>query len=64
LAINSADDERNPPELGLLDRDIKRVTNGRALLIPGIDQTNGHGTTYRRPDRCKLQSTCDAWTHA
>jgi homoserine O-acetyltransferase len=45
LAINSADDERNPPELGLLDRDIKRVKNGRVLLIPASDQTAGHGTT-------------------
>ena len=45
LAINSADDERNPPELGLLDREIKRVKNGRVYLIPGSDQTVGHGTT-------------------
>jgi homoserine O-acetyltransferase len=45
LAINSADDERNPPELGLLDREIKRVKGGRVLLIPGSDQTAGHGTT-------------------
>jgi len=45
LAINSADDERNPPELGLLDREIKRVRNGRVLLIPGSDKTFGHGTT-------------------
>src|SRR5262245_20457416 len=42
LAINSADDERNPPELGLLDREIKRVKNGRVLLIPASDQTAGH----------------------
>ena len=47
LAINSADDERNPPELGLLDREIKRVKNGRVLLIPGSDETSGHGTTGR-----------------
>jgi homoserine O-acetyltransferase len=47
LAINSADDERNPPELGLPDREIKRVKNGRVLLIPGSDQTAGHGTTAR-----------------
>ena len=47
LAINSADDERNPPELGLLDREITRVKNGRVLLIPGSDQTAGHGTTAR-----------------
>ena len=45
LAINAADDERNPPELGLLDREIKRVKNGRALLIPASDNTAGHGTT-------------------
>jgi homoserine O-acetyltransferase/O-succinyltransferase len=45
MAINSADDERNPPELGLLDKEIKRVKSGTALLIPGSDQTAGHGTT-------------------
>ena len=45
LAINAADDERNPPELGILDREIKRVKNGRALLIPASDATAGHGTT-------------------
>ena len=47
LAINSADDERNPPELGVLDREIKRVKNGHLLLIPASDQTAGHGTTGR-----------------
>jgi homoserine O-acetyltransferase len=45
LVINSADDERNPPELGLLDKEIRRVKNGRVLLIPASDQTLGHGTT-------------------
>src|SRR5438128_613214 len=45
LAINSADDERNPPELGVLDREITRVKHGRVLLIPASDQTVGHGTT-------------------
>lgn len=45
LAINSADDERNPPELGILDREIKRVKNGRVFLIPASEQTAGHGTT-------------------
>jgi homoserine O-acetyltransferase len=45
LAINSADDERNPPELGVMDREIRRVRNGRVLLIPASDQTAGHGTT-------------------
>lgn len=47
LAINSADDERNPPELGVLDREIRRVRNGRVLLIPGSPDTAGHGTTGR-----------------
>jgi homoserine O-acetyltransferase len=45
LAINSADDERNPPELGVLDREIKRVKHGRVLLIPASAETAGHGTT-------------------
>ena len=45
LAINAADDERNPPETGILDREIKRVKNGRVLLIPASEQTAGHGTT-------------------
>ena len=45
LAINSADDERNPPELGVLDREIRRVKNGRVLLVPGSENTAGHGTT-------------------
>ena len=45
LAINSADDERNPPENGVLDREIRRVKNGRVLLIPASEKTAGHGTT-------------------
>lgn len=45
LAINAADDERNPPETGVLDREIKRVKNGRVLLIPASPETAGHGTT-------------------
>lgn len=44
LAINFADDLINPPELGILEREIKRVPNGRALLIPASDQTQGHST--------------------
>jgi homoserine O-acetyltransferase len=44
LAINSADDLVNPPELGILEREIRRVKNGRALVIPFSDKTAGHGT--------------------
>jgi homoserine O-acetyltransferase len=47
LAINSADDERNPPELGVMEREIRRIKSGRYLLIPASDQTAGHGTTAR-----------------
>jgi homoserine O-acetyltransferase len=45
LAINAADDERNPPELGIMDREIKRVKNGRFYLVPASPETRGHGTT-------------------
>jgi homoserine O-acetyltransferase len=45
VAINSADDERNPPELGILEREIKRVKNGRYVLIPAGEETRGHATT-------------------
>ncbi|MGA2245535.1 MAG: alpha/beta fold hydrolase [Verrucomicrobiota bacterium] len=44
LAVNSADDLINPPELGVLERAIKRVKNGRAVVIPYSDQTVGHGS--------------------
>lgn len=44
LAINFADDLINPPELGILEREIKRVSRGRAVLIPRSDETVGHGT--------------------
>jgi homoserine O-acetyltransferase/O-succinyltransferase len=45
LAINAADDERNPPETGLIEGALKRVRNGRLYLIPASDETRGHGTT-------------------
>jgi homoserine O-acetyltransferase/O-succinyltransferase len=45
LAINSADDERNPPSLGVMERELKRIRNARLYLIPASDQTAGHGTT-------------------
>jgi hypothetical protein len=47
LAVNSADDERNPPELGILNREIERVPNGSMKIIPATDQTAGHGTTFQ-----------------
>jgi homoserine O-acetyltransferase len=44
LAINSADDQVNPPELGLLERLVTRVPQGRAIVIPISEATRGHGT--------------------
>jgi homoserine O-acetyltransferase len=44
LAINSADDIINPPELQILEREIKRVARGRAIVLPLSDKTAGHGT--------------------
>jgi homoserine O-acetyltransferase len=44
LAINSADDLINPPELAILEREIKRVPKGRAIVIPLSDKTRGHGS--------------------
>ena len=44
LAVNSADDLINPPELGILEREIKRVPHGRAVVIPLSDRTAGHQT--------------------
>jgi homoserine O-acetyltransferase/O-succinyltransferase len=44
VAINSADDLVNPPELGLMERLMPRVKRGKYILIPTSDRTRGHGT--------------------
>ncbi|MEZ4865918.1 MAG: alpha/beta fold hydrolase [Caldilineaceae bacterium] len=44
LAINSADDQVNPPELGLMEQQIGRVTQGQYHLIPTSAATRGHGS--------------------
>jgi homoserine O-acetyltransferase/O-succinyltransferase len=44
VAVNSADDQINPPELGIMEREIRRVRRGRYVLIPISDRTRGHGT--------------------
>lgn len=61
LLINSADDERNPPETGVTDAAMKRVKNGKLFLIPASTETRGHGTTgnakfYREQVRQLLQT--------
>jgi homoserine O-acetyltransferase len=44
FAINSADDQVNPPELQIMEKEIKNVKNGRYILLPITDKTTGHGT--------------------
>jgi homoserine O-acetyltransferase len=44
LAVNSADDLVNPPELGILQHEIGRVPHGRAIVVPFSEQTRGHGS--------------------
>lgn len=61
LAINAADDERNPPETGVTAAAIKRIRNGRLYLIPASTETRGHLTTgnaafYAEPLKELLQS--------
>jgi homoserine O-acetyltransferase len=47
VAINSADDLINPPDLGILETGIKRVKHGHAIVIPESAETRGHGTHTR-----------------
>jgi homoserine O-acetyltransferase len=61
LAINAADDERNPPETGVTDAALKRVKSGKLYLIPASTDTRGHLTTanakfYKQPLQELLQS--------
>ncbi len=61
LAINAADDERNPPETGVTEAALKRVKNARLYLIPASTETRGHLTTgnasfYQQPLRELLQT--------
>ncbi len=61
LAINAADDERNPPETGVTLAAMKRVKNGKLYLIPASTETRGHLTTgnaafYRQPLQELLQT--------
>jgi homoserine O-acetyltransferase len=43
-AVNSVDDQVNPPELGILEREIGKVKRGKAVVLPIGPQTRGHGT--------------------
>jgi homoserine O-acetyltransferase len=45
-AVNFEDDERNPPELGVMERAIKRVPRGKYVLVPASERTRGHASFY------------------
>ena len=61
LWINSGDDFINPPELGLAQRDVKRMPRARFILIPATPETRGHGThtsaKFWKDDLAKLLAT-------
>jgi len=44
IAVNSADDQVNPPELGIMEQEIKKIENAKFVLLPITDKTSGHGT--------------------
>ena len=47
FGANSADDEENPPQLGIMKREMKKVSRGRYILLPTSEKTCGHGTHTR-----------------
>ena len=64
LAINAADDERNPNELGIMERKIKKVKNGSVYIVPASADTRGHGTTGNaRWWKSKLQEVLQTAPH-
>ena len=64
MFVNSADDFINPPELGIAEREIRRVKNGKFVLIPISDQTHGHGThTWAAVWQPYLKELLDASQH-
>ena len=64
MFVNSADDFINPPELGIAEREIKRVKNGHFVLIPISEQTHGHGThTWAAVWQQQLKELLEASPH-
>ncbi len=64
MFVNSADDFINPPELGIAEREIKKVKNGKFILLPTSEQTHGHGThTWAAVWRQYLKELLDESQH-
>jgi homoserine O-acetyltransferase len=62
--INSADDFINPPELGIAEKESKRLKNGTFVLLPISEQTHGHGThTWAVAWQSYLKQLLDKETH-
>jgi len=62
--INSADDFINPPELGIAERESKRLKNGTFVLLPISELTHGHGThTWAVAWKSYLQQTLEKSSH-
>jgi homoserine O-acetyltransferase len=65
MFINSGDDFINPPELGIAEREIKKVKNGKFVLLPASEQTHGHGThTYAAVWQQYLKELLDESQHS
>ena len=68
LLINDAEDEANPPELGTVERAMKRIKRGRYVLIPSSDETHGHFTHYYaklwKPYLIEFMASLDPPQHA
>jgi homoserine O-acetyltransferase len=64
MFVNSGDDFINPPELGIAEREIKKVKNGKFVLLPASEQTHGHGThTYAAVWQQYLKELLDESQH-
>jgi homoserine O-acetyltransferase len=64
MFVNSADDFINPPELGIAQREIRKVKKGQFVLVPASEQTHGHGThTWAAIWQQYLQQLLDESSH-
>ena len=64
MFVNSGDDFINPPEQGIAESEIKKVKNGKFVLLPASEQTHGHGThTYAAVWQQYLKELLDESQH-
>jgi homoserine O-acetyltransferase len=58
LTVNFADDELNPPELGVMEREAPKVKNGRFVLVPAGEKTRGHQSPTQAEELCERSAGC------